>query len=316
MNSTRTLTAVIPAGLAGQRLDQALGQVFPDYSRNRLQGWIRTGSVRLDGAIVPIRHRVWGGEAVALQPTPDASTEVTPEAIPLTIAFEDDHVLVVDKPAGLVVHPAAGNWHGTLQNALLGHCPALAHIPRCGIVHRLDKDTSGLLMVAKTLEAHRQLVAQLQARSVHREYLALTHGAMTAGGTIDAAIGRHPVDRKRFAVRPDGKAAITHYRVAERFPQHTLIRVQLETGRTHQIRVHMSHIHHPLVGDPVYGGRARVPLGADEGLLHTLRDFRRQALHAACLGIVHPASGADLEWRAELPADFAKLLDALRNPAP
>lgn len=312
MNSPRTLTAEIPDDLAGLRIDQAMSSLFPDYSRSRLQEWIRSGAATVDGATVPTKHKVLGGEHIALRAEADTSTELQAQDIPIQVVFEDDAVLILDKPAGLVVHPAAGHHDGTLQNALLNHCPALAGIPRCGIVHRIDKDTSGLLMVAKTLESHKQLVDQLQSRSVHREYLALVHGAMTGGGTIDEPIGRHSSDRKRFAVRHGGKPAITHYRIAERFAAHTLVAVKLETGRTHQIRVHMSHIHYPLVGDPVYGGRPRIPAGASQTLLDTLRHFRRQALHAASLGILHPTTGTYMEWESPLPDDFMALLDALR----
>jgi 23S rRNA pseudouridine1911/1915/1917 synthase len=240
---------------------------------------------------------------------------VGPQDIPLDIRYQDDQLLVINKPAGLVVHPAAGNPDGTLQNALLHYDPALASLPRAGIVHRLDKDTSGLMVVARSLAAHKSLVEQLQARSVHREYLALVQGQVTAGGSVDAPVGRHPRDRLRMAVVPSGKPALTHYRVLERFPAHTLLLVRLETGRTHQIRVHMASIHHPLVGDPLYGGRARVPRGASDGLRDALSDFRRQALHARRLELRHPATGEAVAWEAEMPADFAGLLDALREAA-
>lgn len=313
MNSARILSAEIPLYLAGQRLDQALCEIFPDFSRSRLQAWIKDGAAVVDGTVLSPKHRILGGEQVVLRAEVEESTAVEGQDIPLEIVHEDDAILIVDKPAGLVVHPAAGHRDGTLQNALLHHCPALAGIPRCGIVHRIDKDTSGLLMAAKTLEAHKSLVDQLQERSVHREYLALVQGAMTGGGTVDEPIGRHGQDRKRFAVREGGKHAVTHYRLDERFPNHTLVRVKLETGRTHQIRVHLAHIHYPLVGDPVYGGRLRLPAGASKGLAAALRDFKRQALHATTLGLEHPETGDYCEWSSPLPEDFASLLEALRN---
>lgn len=259
------------------------------------------------------KHRLQGGEQVVLHAEVEETTTLEGQDIPLAVVYEDDEILIIDKPAGLVVHPAAGHRDGTLQNALLHHAPILAGIPRCGIVHRLDKDTSGLLMAAKTLSAHKALVEQLQARTVNREYLALVQGAVTAGGTVDAPIGRHRIDRKRFAVRDDGKPAVTHYRVAERFPHHTLIRVKLETGRTHQIRVHMAHVHHPLLGDPVYGGRLRIPAGAGEALVRVIRDFKRQALHAEKLGLIHPATREYIEWQLPLPQDFSELLEVLRE---
>jgi 23S rRNA pseudouridine1911/1915/1917 synthase len=313
VNSTRILTAEIPLDLAGLRLDQALSELFPDFSRSRLQSWIKSGAAVVDGAALPPKHRVLGGEQVVLRAEIEDAATIESQDIPLNIVYEDDSILIVDKPAGLVVHPAAGHRDGTLQNALLHHCPALAGVPRCGIVHRIDKDTSGLLMAAKTLPAHKSLVDQLQERTVHREYLALVQGAMTGGGTVDEPIGRHGTDRKRFDVREGGKPAVTHYRLAERFPHHTLLRVKLETGRTHQIRVHMAHIHYPLVGDPVYGGRLRLPAGASDSLIAALRGFRRQALHAETLGLEHPETGEYCEWTSPLPADFAALLDALRN---
>jgi 23S rRNA pseudouridine1911/1915/1917 synthase len=313
VNSTRILTAEIPLDLAGLRLDQALSELFPDFSRSRLQSWIKSGAAVVDGAALPPKHRVLGGEQVVLRAEVEDAATIESQDIPLNIVYEDDSILIVDKPAGLVVHPAAGHRDGTLQNALLHHCPALAGVPRCGIVHRIDKDTSGLLMAAKTLPAHKSLVDQLQERTVHREYLALVQGAMTGGGTVDEPIGRHGTDRKRFDVREGGKPAVTHYRLAERFPHHTLLRVKLETGRTHQIRVHMAHIHYPLVGDPVYGGRLRLPAGASDSLIAALRGFRRQALHAETLGLEHPETGEYCEWTSPLPADFAALLDALRN---
>ncbi|QXP88280.1 23S rRNA pseudouridine(1911/1915/1917) synthase RluD [Methylococcus capsulatus] len=310
---SRILTTEIPHHLAGLRLDQALAVLFPDFSRARLQTWIKDGHALLDGIQVAPRQKLLGGERVELRAEADAAVECEAEAIPLTVVHADESIFVIDKPAGLVVHPAAGHPAGTLQNALLHLDPALAAIPRCGIVHRLDKDTSGLLVVARTLEAHKSLVDQLKDRSVNREYLALVQGMVTAGATVDEPIGRHPADRKRFAVRPDGRESVTHYRVEERFLHHTLLRVRLETGRTHQIRVHMAHLHHPLVGDPVYGGRARIPVAADPVLIDALRGFRRQALHAARLGLIHPEKGGEMAWESPLPPDFDALLRLLRS---
>jgi 23S rRNA pseudouridine1911/1915/1917 synthase len=306
-------TLLIPESCAGLRLDQALAELFPDYSRSRLQNWIKAGEVTLDGRTPRGKEKVAGGETVTLVARIEEVMNDAPQAIPLNIVHEDDNLLNVDKPAGLVVHPAAGHRDGTLVNALLHHAPELARLPRCGIVHRIDKDTSGLLMVARTIPAHKTLVERLQAREIEREYLAVAHGRMTAGGTVDAPIGRHPTDRKRFAVREGGREAVTHYRVVERFALHTLLRLKLETGRTHQIRVHLAHIHHPLVGDPVYGGRPRLPAGAGAELLGVLRAFRRQALHAARLGLIHPCSGEFMAWDSPLPEDMENLLTALRG---
>ena len=305
------LEAEIPGELAGLRLDQALARLFPDYSRSRITQWIRSGQVRVDGAIRKPRDAVLGGEQVRVEAELPADVRVEAEPIPLDIVYEDEALLVLNKPAGLVVHPAAGHHAGTLQNALLHHDPELARVPRAGIVHRLDKDTSGLMVVARTVEAHHDLVAQLQARSVRREYLALVQGELVAGGTIDAPIGRHPVDRKRQAVTASGREAITHYRIERRYQGYTLLRVSLETGRTHQIRVHLAHIHHPIVGDPVYGGRPRVPRGLDEALRARLQGFPRQALHARRLGLLHPRSGEAMQWEAPPPADMDELITAL-----
>ena len=315
MSETEYFNAEIPPELAGLRLDQALAELFPEFSRAKLQSWIKDGHARLDGAARAPKHKVFGGEQVELRAEIEARSDCGPEDIPLDILHEDESLLIVNKPAGLVAHPAAGHPGGTLQNALLHHAPQLAGLPRAGIVHRIDKDTSGLLMVAKTLQAHKSLVDQLQARSIAREYLALAQGYLTAGGTVDEPIGRHPSDRKRFAVRPDGKPSVTHYRISERLPGHTLLRVKLETGRTHQIRVHMLHIRHPLLGDPVYGGRLRLLPGGDQALGAILRGFRRQALHAEMLGLEHPDSGEWREWRVDLPEDLQTLLAALRQAA-
>ncbi|WP_455233829.1 23S rRNA pseudouridine(1911/1915/1917) synthase RluD [Thiogranum longum] len=313
MPETIQLKSRIPPVAAGRRLDQVLAELFPDYSRSRLQQWIKQGWVSLDGQSVTAKYRVMGGERVEIQGQLEVANQVGPEDIPLDIRFQDEYLLVLNKPAGLVVHPAAGNPAGTLQNALLHYDADLALLPRAGIVHRLDKDTSGLMVVARNLMAHKSLVEQLQARSVRREYLALVQSVLTAGGTVDAPIGRHPRDRLRMAVVQSGKPAVTHYRVLERFAAHTLIRVFLETGRTHQIRVHMAYIHCPLVGDPLYGGRLKLPRGASDELRNALTGFHRQALHAARLALVHPASGETVSWEAEMPEDFESLLKVLRS---
>ena len=313
MLETLHLSAQIPAAAAGRRLDQVLAELFSGYSRSRLQQWIKQGSVLLNGHPAPVSYRVAGGEQVEVAAQLEVETGVQPQPIPLDMRFEDPHLLVLNKPPGLVVHPAAGNPEGTLQNALLYHYSQLASLPRAGIVHRLDKDTSGLMVVARTLSAHKSLVEQLQARSVRREYLALVQSPLTAGGGVEAPIGRHPRDRLRMAVVPSGKPAVTHYRVLERFPDHTLLGVRLETGRTHQIRVHMAHIRCPLVGDPLYAGRQRLPRGVSPRLREVLTGFRRQALHAARLELTHPASGKRLSWQAEIPDDFRRLLDVLRE---
>jgi len=307
----QTLTREIPPHLAGSRLDQALAQMFPEYSRSRLKAWILEGSVVVDGQNRRPRDAVDGGESVTLVARAEVVTESRPEAIDLAVIHEDAALIVIDKPAGLVVHPGAGNPTGTLMNGLLHRFPDLEALPRAGIVHRLDKDTSGLLLVARTLTAHTALVRQLAAREISRDYDAVCQGALTGGGTIDAPIRRHPVDRLRMAVQDDGKPAVTHYRVLERFPAHTYIRVSLETGRTHQIRVHFAWRRHPLVGDPVYGGRLALPAGASDDLADTLRRFRRQALCATGLRLNHPDSGEPLDLRVAPPADFNALLDAL-----
>lgn len=293
------------------RLDQCLAEMFPDYSRSKLQTWIKAGRVKVDGVALRGREKLDGGEEIELDAEAEVVLECDAEDIPLDIVYEDDSLLIINKPAGLVVHPAVGNWNGTLVNALLNHDPNLNILPRAGIVHRIDKETSGLLMIAKTLQAHTSLVEQLQERSINREYLALVKGWMTAGGTVDAPIGRHPVDRKRNAVRRDGKEAVTHYRLEQRFKRHTLIRVKLETGRTHQIRVHMSHINYALVGDQVYGGRFQMPADCSPELAEALRAFKRQALHATKLGLEHPETGEYCEWEKPMPDDMQNLVNLL-----
>jgi 23S rRNA pseudouridine1911/1915/1917 synthase len=293
----------VPASAAGRRLDQVLAELLPEHSRNRLQGWIREGRVLLDGQIeTEVRAKLRGGEQLsvcAAEPV-EAAAEL-PEDIPLNLVHEDESLLVINKPVGLVVHPGSGNWSGTLLNALLHHAPHLAALPRAGIVHRLDKDTSGLLVVAKTLEAQTDLVRQLQARSVKRQYLALAAGQLLRDGTVDAPIGRHPTQRVKMAVTRQGKPAVTHYRILARFRHCTLVECSLETGRTHQIRVHLASLGHPLVGDQVYGRAGPWPA------------FARQALHATRLGLIHPLSGEAMNWHAPVPADLEDLLADLRQ---
>jgi 23S rRNA pseudouridine1911/1915/1917 synthase len=295
------------------RLDQSLAQVLPQFSRARLQQWIREGRVRVDDSVLRPRDSVRGGETVLLQVPQAESGEWQAEAIPLDVVYEDEDLLVINKPADIVVHPGAGNPDGTLLNALLHHTPSLASLPRAGIVHRLDKETSGLMVVAKNEASRLNLIDQLSRRSLKREYLAVLAGVPVAGGTVDAAIGRHPRERTRMAISPRGKPAVSHFRVVRRFRQHALVRVQLESGRTHQIRVHMAHIGFPVFGDPVYGGRLRIPRDSDETLIAVLRGFRRQALHAARLGLIHPRTGQEMEWEASVPADMQNLIDQLER---
>ncbi|HET8731437.1 MAG TPA: 23S rRNA pseudouridine(1911/1915/1917) synthase RluD [Moraxellaceae bacterium] len=322
MSVTVSLTAEVPLECAGMRLDQAAAHLFGEYSRERLKDWIKDGRLTVGGVAGKPRDKVSGGESLVLMAELAVETPAVPQDIPLSIIYEDDSLLVVDKPAGLVVHPGAGNPDGTLLNALLHHCPDLQLLPRAGIVHRIDKDTSGLLVVAKTLPAHTDLTNQLADKTVYREYEAIVAGVMTGGGTIDAPIDRHPTDRTRMAVvrrRHDederGRDAVTHYRVLARFRGHTHVKVQLETGRTHQIRVHMSHIGHPLVGDPVYGGRMRLPKGGSPEMIHAVQHFPRQALHARRLGLTHPVTGEAMSWESPLPADMQALLDILAADA-
>ncbi len=311
------LQVVVPADLGGQRFDQIAAQLFPDYSRSRLQAWIKTGELTVDGATRPAKEKLLPGAQLRLSATLQPVNDTwQPQAMALDIVYEDADLIVINKPAGLVVHPAAGHSQGTLLNALLHHCPALETVPRAGIVHRLDKDTTGVMVVAKDLIAQAALVKQLQRRSVHREYEAVTVGVLTGGGTVDAPLGRHPRDRKRQAVLANGgKLAITHYKVKKRFRAHSHIVCLLETGRTHQIRVHMAHVRYPLLGDPVYGGRFKIPAGMDPAVVSALRDFPRQALHARRLELVHPRSGQPLRVEAPLPPDMQELLAQLRADA-
>jgi len=319
VSTLEPVTLTIPNDCGGLRLDQALARLMPAYSRSRLQAWIKDGLVTVSGLSADAKQKVWGGEVVVVapQPTPEESAYKAQE-IPLDIVFEDDHILVIDKPAGLVVHPAAGNWEGTLLNALLHHVPHVESVPRAGIVHRLDKDTSGLLVVAKTIPAQTDLVRQLQARTVKREYRAIVWGIVHGKGTVNAAIGRDSHDRKKMAVvKHFGKPAVTHFEALETFSWNSYVRCLLETGRTHQIRVHMQSIKAPLVGDPVYGPRGGVMSGVrlSETLAEAIRGFKRQALHAARLGLIHPATGETMQWRSELPDDMKTLLAVLREDA-
>lgn len=311
--SEEKISLALPDDVAGQRLDQAVARLLPQYSRARIQAWIHEGLLTLDGKVPRTRDKVRGGEQVEIRvpETPDGEWQA--EDIPLRIVYEDDDILVINKPAGLVVHPGAGNPEGTMLNALLHHAPALRKLARAGIVHRIDKETSGLLVVAKTEAARLDLIHQLKERTLSREYLALVQGIVIAGGTVDAPIGRHATTRTRMAVSERGRPAVSHYRVEKKFRAHTLLRVKLESGRTHQIRVHMAHLKHPLVGDPVYGGRMHLPKGASAALVTALQTFSRQALHAARLGLVHPASGEEMEWEAPLPADMKKLIAVLEK---
>jgi 23S rRNA pseudouridine1911/1915/1917 synthase len=316
LNTPLQIELIIPDEMAGVRLDQALAELCPDYSRSRLKSWLVDGQIQVNNEKFRPRDKVKGGELVTINPVPDKNLHVEAEAIELNIVYEDEAMIVVNKPAGLVVHPAAGNWGGTLQNALLHYEPELEGLPRAGLVHRIDKETSGLLMVARTLKAHKTLSEQLQARAFEREYLTVVRGYMTAGGTVDEPLARHPTDRKKYAVRRGGKEAMTHYRVEKRFAKHTLLKVKLETGRTHQIRVHMAYINHPIVGDQVYGGRYRAIANASESLSDTLRGFKRQALHAARLGVVHPESGEEISWQCDMPDDMANLVKVLSQETP
>jgi 23S rRNA pseudouridine1911/1915/1917 synthase len=299
--------------LVNKRLDQAVAQLFPEFSRSRLQNWIKEGAITVDGAVWRPRDKLLGGENVVIDATLEVIEHHAPQEIPLDIVYEDDDILVINKPAGLVVHPAPGHSEGTLLNALLHHCPEINQVPRAGIVHRLDMDTTGLMVVAKTIQAQTELVAQLQERSMGREYEAVVNRVMTGGGTVDEPMGRHSKSRQKMAVVAIGKEAVTHYRVLERFRAHTLIRLKLETGRTHQIRVHMSYINYPLVGDPLYGGRFRLPKGVSDNLQDLLKGFQRQALHAKKLELWHPSTGELMSWEVDLPQDMQVLIDALRR---
>jgi len=308
-------TATIPEEAAGQRIDRVLAQLFPQYSRACLQNWLKSKNITVDGKNLPAKAKVKGGESVIIEAALVEQQNWQAQPIDFAIVYEDDDILVINKPAGLVVHPAAGNPDQTLLNGLIYHDATLAYLPRCGIVHRLDKDTTGLMVVAKTLSAHSSLVQQLQARTMHRQYHAIVQGTLTVGSTVNAPVARHPHQRIKMAVVEGGKLAITHYRILQRFPVHTHLQLNLETGRTHQIRVHMAHIKHPIVGDPVYGARLKLPPNCSEELKNALQNFSRQALHAQQLKLQHPITKELMSWTCELPEDMRALLDYLMRSA-
>ena len=306
-------TLLIPVEHANERLDQALAKLLPEYSRTQIKEWIEAGAVLMNGAPVKSKTRLKGGESISLEITEKILPAWEAQAMALNIVHEDDDILVINKPVGLVVHPGAGNADHTLLNALLHHAPALHSLPRAGIVHRIDKDTSGLLVVAKTAAALKDLTHQIKKHSLQREYQAIVYGTFISGGTIDAPIDRHSLQRKRMAIVETGKHAVTHYRIAEKYHAHTRLNIQLETGRTHQIRVHMSHIRHPLVGDITYGGRVQLSKGMTPELIQELRHFKRQALHAFALGLTHPRTQEWMRFEAELPDDMQQLICLLRD---
>ena len=313
LNKLELMVEIQPHQL-GMRLDQALAEILSQYSRSRIKTWILDGHVQVNGTVLDKpKERVLGGEKIRIDTVIEEEVNHQAENIPLNIVYEDDAILVINKPRDLVVHPGAGNPNGTILNALLHHYPDIANVPRAGIVHRLDKDTTGLMVVAKTIEAQTRLVESLQLREITREYEAVAMGIITAGGTVDEPITRHPTKRTHMAVFPTGKPAVTHYRVMERYRLHTRLRLRLETGRTHQIRVHMAHIAHPLIGDPLYGGRPRPPKGASQEFMQVLRNFDRQALHATMLRLFHPITGEQMQWDAPIPEDMQQLIKVLQD---
>ncbi len=306
----------LPDDLVGLRLDQALSKLLSTYSRTQIQDWIKSHEITLNGEPAKAKDVVIGGELVEINAQLKAQPAWEAQAIALEVLYEDDALLIINKPIGMVVHPGSGNANNTLLNALLHHAPQLKDLPRAGIIHRLDKDTSGLLVVAKTAAALTDLSAQLKNRTIKRIYQAIIFGILTSGGTVDEPIGRHPMQRKRMAIMDTGRPSVTHFRVMEKYRNHTRVKVKLETGRTHQIRVHMAHIQHAILGDPVYGGRLQLPKGATPPLVDILRRFKHQALHAYELGLIHPVSGEAMTWRAPLPQDMLELIEILRKDTP
>lgn len=310
------LNATVADSQLGQRLDQAVAEMFPDYSRSRIKEWILDNRVQVNGKVInKPKEKVLGGEQISVDALIEEDSRWEPQDIPLNVVYEDEDIIVINKPRGLVVHPGAGNPDGTVLNALLFHYPEIGDVPRAGIVHRLDKDTTGLMVIARTVPAQTRLVESLQLREITREYEAVAIGRMTAGGIVDEPISRHPVKRTHMSVHPMGKPALTRYRVMEHFRAHTRLRLRLESGRTHQIRVHMAHINHPLIGDPLYGGRPRPLKGASDEFFQVMRKFDRQALHATMLKLYHPISGIEMQWRAELPDDMVQLINVLKADA-
>jgi len=309
----KMLQIIIPSRMIGLRIDASLAEMLPDYSRSKITAWIKSGDALISGKIFKPKDKVIGDEIVFLTFNQKQNNDWTAEAIPLNIVYEDEDIIVINKQFGLVTHPGAGNWTGTLANALLYYDSTLSRLDRAGIVHRLDKNTSGLMVIARNEKSQKYLVEQLQSHLVDREYSAIVYGHMIAGGTVDEPIGRDPKDRVKQTVLSSGKDAITHYRAIDRFKNHTHVKVILETGRTHQIRVHLSHVGHSLIGDPMYGGRVRFPKKASEELKEALLSFKRQALHSKKLTLIHPISGESMSWKAPLPDDMLRLLEVLKK---
>lgn len=316
MNEKICINKVIPAEMSGKRFDQALSRMLPEYSRSNIQTWIRDGCVKIDTKLIDAcDSHVRGGERVYICAEMKSQVLVEAENIPLQVIFEDEHLIIINKPAGLVVHPGAGNKEHTLMHALLHYDPKLRQVPRAGIVHRLDKETTGLLMIARTPQSHKYLVQKLQQHEIQRQYVALVNGVMISGGMVDQAIGRHPKYRTKMAVLSNGRPAKTHYRILKKYRHHTQIRVYLETGRTHQIRVHMDWLRYPILGDPMYGNRTKAKKGMSKDIIQAIETFPRQALHAQRLSLIHPYSQATLEWKSSMPEDMSQLTRTLEIDA-